>query len=104
MLTRRHMLYRVTLLGLAVGTVPLLKGCTNAVSACADPALLSVGEAHMRSTLEYVERTPNAAEQCNGCEFFRVSAGDCGQCEILNGAVSRLGSCNSWVRRGTGPS
>ncbi|MCZ6855148.1 MAG: high-potential iron-sulfur protein [Gammaproteobacteria bacterium] len=102
-LTRREVLHRASRyglkLGLTAGGVILLEGCTNAIPTCADPMLLNAGEAQMRRTLEYVERTANVSEQCDGCAFFRENDGDCGHCEILNGAVSRQGYCNSWAGR-----
>jgi hypothetical protein len=55
----------------------------------------------MRGTLEYAENTSNAAEQCDGCQFFstRGGEGDCGFCEILDGDVNRRGYCTSWAAR-----
>ena len=97
-LTRRQLLQQTTL-PLTAGALVILNGCTNTASACSDPGLQSAGEAQLRVTLGYVERAPESSKQCSGCQFFKAnSERDCGRCEILNGAVSRQGVCNSWAR------
>jgi hypothetical protein len=99
--TRRRLLRSAALLSLASLAGPALEGCRDSDALCADPELLSRGEEHMRRTLEYIERAPAGTQQCSGCQFFSARGeGDCGHCEILNGAVSRQGRCSSWAARG----
>jgi hypothetical protein len=102
LITRRQLITRSALLPLFA--VPLLNGCTEKSSVCVDTELLGVGEKQMRRTLEYVESTADATQQCDNCQFFRASgAGNCGECEILGGAVSRQGYCSSWAQTGENP-
>lgn len=96
MLDRRQLLRGTVSLAVVAVAAPLLQGCDGATTSCADPELLSTGEEHMRKTLEYVELASNPAEECSACEFFSGS-GDCGHCELLDGAVSARGYCTSWV-------
>ena len=99
--TRRQLLRSAASLPLAALAISTLEGCPGSGPRCADPELLSTGEKHMRGTLEYAENTSNAAEQCDGCQFFstRGGEGDCGFCEILDGDVNRRGYCTSWAAR-----
>ena len=102
LLTRRQWITRSALLPLFV--VPLLNGCTEKPSVCVDTELLGVGEKQMRKTLDYVEHTADTTQRCNNCQFFRASGvGDCGECEILGGAVSRQGYCTSWAQAKENP-
>ncbi len=111
-ITRRRLLGNAALLPLAISASPALEGCSNSGQACSDPDLLSTGETHLRSTLEYIERAPDSGMQCSSCQFFNAKAGadgrvgsqvetaggaSCGYCEILNGAVSSRGYCSSWA-------
>ncbi len=101
-ITRRRLLRSAALLPLAAISGPVLEGCSRSGPICADPEVLSTSEAQLRRTLGYAERAPDSAKQCRGCHFFRASGAsedDCGHCEILDGAVNRLGSCRSWAKR-----
>ena len=95
--TRRQLLQR----GGLIAAAPLLHACDTAVTAlCADPEFLSRGEEQMRKTLRYTERSDNAGQTCNSCQFFSAGADRlCGDCQILNGWVSEQGYCTSWALR-----
>ena len=98
-LTRRRLLRHCALAPLAA--LPVLHGCArdNAVQ-CADPALLSAGEAQMRKTRQYVEVTGVAQQRCDSCQFFSApDAQGCGHCEILDGPVNSSGYCESWAQQ-----
>lgn len=71
-----------------------------AFAACVDSDELSDTILEMRESLEYTDAAKNAAEVCRGCSFFKAdSAGGCGHCEVLRGAVSAAGHCVSWTKR-----
>lgn len=96
-LTRRQLLRH----GSVFAAMPALYGCDSAVTGlCSDPDLMSRGEEHMRKTLRYAERSDNAGQTCNNCQFFSAGADRlCGDCQILNGWVSEQGYCTSWALR-----
>jgi hypothetical protein len=102
-LSRRELLRRATWLPLVVLAFPNLEGCADSKPDCVDIELLSTSEVHLRKTLEYVDRGPDSNQQCGGCQFFTAAdpsdGGGCGHCKIVDGAVSRLGSCKSWSKR-----
>jgi len=101
LLSRRQLLGKTALLPLVAFAGPVFEGCADA-PACADPELMSTGEAHLRRTLAYVERSLDGSKECGGCEFFRAGSegqGECGRCQILDGAVNPRGSCSSWAER-----
>ena len=64
--------------------------------ACVDPDEMSEGEKSMRVSLSYVDKSPVAAESCQGCAFFEAGDAGCGACELLGGQVSSGGRCDSW--------
>lgn len=72
------------------------------VAQCADPDQLTDAEISLRTSVQYTERSRDAAQTCRGCAFFRASSGasECGTCEIVNGSVSSNGHCASWSAKG----
>ena len=95
-MTRRQLLQRGALL--PVVALPVLQGCGEASGLCADPDMLSRGEAQMRKTRDYAEISPFEQQNCASCQFFRsYEDGACGHCEILDGPVSEGGHCSSWA-------
>ena len=73
-ISRRGMIAGAVRMVPAVGLATL--GARSAfAAACADP------EDSLRSSLHYVEASPDAAKTCSVCAFFTPdSAGGCGQC------------------------
>lgn len=53
----------------------------------------------MRSSLQYVEVSQFGAERdCRNCEFWSADAGAaCGNCTLIEGAISPTGYCDSWA-------
>lgn len=95
-MTRRQLLRCGSLL--PVAALPLLQGCGGGAGRCVDPDMLSRGEQQMRKTREYTANSASAQENCASCQFFRRDkAGECGDCEILDGPVNARGYCNSWA-------
>ncbi len=99
-LSRRELLRGTILLPLVALAGPVIGGCSDSGPVCVDPELLSAGEEQMRETLEYVARASARSKRCGDCQFFAANGeDDCGECEILDGAVSRQGYCTSWAER-----
>jgi len=70
-------------------------------NACVDPHSLTDAEQSTRSSLGYVETSPNPQQTCGGCAFFHADAtASCGKCDMLSGGiVNSQGHCNSWSAR-----
>ena len=65
--------------------------------ACVAEDDLSPSESSMRRSLRYEEPSTDAAKICGGCAFYKSESGGCGKCQLLNGAVSVGGRCESWA-------
>lgn len=53
-----------------------------------------------RTSLEYVDKSPNAAKVCSGCQLFKPAAPDtCGACAVVKGPINPMGFCKSWVQK-----
>lgn len=99
---KRRELVSVSLRGLAgLAALPLVKACSSGPElVCSDPSTLSRGELNLRKSLNYVELGPEPENQCRQCAFYTgIEAGQCGQCQIFNGAVSPQGYCQSWAQK-----
>ena len=89
-ISRRGMLVGAAGLLPAVGLVAL-GARSAAAAACADPA------DSLRSSLQYVEASPDAQKTCGACGFFEPdAAGGCGNCKIFSGPANPKGRCDSW--------
>ncbi len=90
--------------GARISLAGLLLGATHAVIAadkvCVDPATLDGGAKSMRSSLNYVDASPDPAKACALCAFFQASGDGCGTCQLLNGPVNSKGHCDSWGPKG----
>ncbi len=102
----RKRISRRTLLdnGARISLAGLLLGATHAALAadksCVDPASLDGGAKSMRSSLNYVDTSPDPAKACSACAFFQTSVEGCGTCQLLNGPVNSKGHCDSWGPKG----
>ena len=68
---------------------------------CADPEAMSASEASMRSSLGYTPSSPDPAQNCAGCAYFKGGASECGACDLLGGSqVNASGRCDSWATSG----
>ena len=96
------MLSRRSLLNLAsIGSAAtLLVSCgSRSSTVCADPDDLTDAELTLRTSMNYVEASPIADQQCRQCAFFEAAdAGPCGTCSLLKGPVNSAGHCSSWSR------
>lgn len=103
-ITRRTVLRHGMHLSLGGASLLALAACgesTDRQAVCTEPGQLSDSESSMRTSLGYVDVSPNSGEACGGCEYFsgeRTSA-SCGSCQLLPGQVSSEGLCNSWITK-----
>jgi len=65
---------------------------------CTDTTGLSAADVELRArTLGYVDRSPNPAQTCSGCQQFKPGAeGACGRCVVVRGPVNPRGHCAKW--------
>ena len=100
--TRRRLLAEATKLALVLLPLGWGLGC-RAGDSCVDPDLLSTGQASLRSSFHFTERSPHGPEkECAGCNFFAAGSGGgvaCGSCQIFQGPVQARGYCDSWSPR-----
>jgi hypothetical protein len=76
-----------------------LAACGGGVD-CSMPPGLTDEQRAQRRTLAYVERSPNAQQRCELCNFFTSAGADaCGQCTLNLGPVNPQGYCSSFVVR-----
>jgi len=86
-----------------IGAVPtLLHGCTAKEFSCTDISGLSRKDLELRTSLEYVDRSPHEeTKNCSNCAFFVAgSKTECGACTLIQGPIHPLGYCNSWAAKG----
>lgn len=97
--SRRDALKRVSLTVLAAGAWGAL-GCGKKELTCTDTTGLSADEAQARTTLAYVDKTPEAAKNCANCLQYVPGAADaCGACKVLKGPVHPNGYCKVWAAK-----
>jgi hypothetical protein len=103
-LTRRVVLRNGLQISVGGAVSIALAGCGGAKDeqfSCVNPDDLSEGERSMRVSLNYKDKSPDAAQACKDCAFFTAdtAGGGCGACELLGGQVSDQGRCESWSER-----
>ena len=76
-------------------------GTATTQTVCADPEAMSSSEASMRSSLGYTPSSPDPAQNCAGCAYFKGGSAECGACDLLGGGqVNASGRCDSWATSG----
>jgi len=71
--------------------------CGDKGPLCSDPNKLTDDEIAIRTSMRYVEKSPEANKVCKGCAYFDGSSGSpCGTCRLLRGPVNPGGHCDSW--------
>jgi len=97
-LSRREMLRASALVGTA-GLLPAwLLGCGKKELSCMDTAGLAAPDVAMRTTLGYVDKSPEANKNCAGCALYNPGAADaCGSCKVLKGPIHPQGYCKSYA-------
>jgi hypothetical protein len=82
----------------SAASVVALSGCGAAPETCSDPNQLTDAQASIRRSMNYVEASGDAARRCQQCRYFEASsAGACGTCSFLGGAVNSAGHCDGWA-------
>ena len=114
--TKRDFLKRIALLGATtIGGSTLLAACggssdvdsdapsaapsAEASSACNDTTGLTETDLQMRTSVQYVAQTPEAAKNCANCLQYIVPAAKaaCGGCKLFKGPVTANGYCMVWA-------
>jgi hypothetical protein len=92
---------RLFLLGGSALTLLGAAGCSKEPSSCNDVSGLSADEAKVRTTLEYVDRSPDLTKTCEKCQQWIAPAesSSCGGCKVLKGPVHPKGHCKVFVAK-----
>ncbi len=126
-ISRRHFIQRMSLFGAAgIGASTLLAACggdqqadtpaetpadttaeapaeTPAETAegftCTDTSGLTEQELTMRTTLQYVDASPDREKACGLCALYvaAVAGQNCGTCTIIKGPIHPKGTCTSFA-------
>lgn len=66
---------------------------------CTDVSALSDGEKTARSTLQYVDKSPEADKRCELCNFYQASTDPaaCGGCQLVKGPIHPKGYCTAFA-------
>lgn len=101
LISRRKLLddgVRISLAGLLIGATGGAAAATDKV--CADPESLDSDAKSMRSSLNYVDASPDPGKTCSKCAFFEATADGCGTCQLLHGPVNSKGHCDGFGAEG----
>ncbi len=116
-MTREEFLQRLSMLCVgAVGASTILTACGKKEEAetgaaeeakvaadepdpCADLTGLTDAEVEMRTTFEYVAKSPYPEKLCDNCQFWLEpeEGAFCGGCQIIKGPMHPKGYCKQWV-------
>ncbi len=97
------MIGRRYLLKGAVASLLSAAGCSKKVPAsCVDAPGLAPEAAQIRSTLGYVEPSPDPEKRCDSCRQYVAprDEGSCGSCNVLKGPIHPSGTCKVYGARG----
>ncbi|MEA3300888.1 MAG: high-potential iron-sulfur protein [Pseudomonadota bacterium] len=97
-LSRRGFLSGMARVAVA-GSAVLLASCGRDGNAIACVENLASGEASLRRSFNYSDKSPVADKSCGNCVFFEAGEGGCGHCRIFTGPASLGGYCDSWSKR-----
>jgi ABC-type transport system involved in cytochrome bd biosynthesis fused ATPase/permease subunit len=105
----KHDLSRRGFLGVcgagAAGLTLLISGCRKGGGGgsltCTDVSGLSAAEKQARTSLKYVDKSPQAGKNCANCQLYKApaKAGTCGTCTVIKGSINPAGYCNSWAKK-----
>lgn len=100
MKSRREFLKQLALASALGGVVVACKS-QPALLDCTDVSTMSDADKLLRTTLKYVDKSPDPAKICSGCNFFQQPAMTtvCGGCTLLKGPINPGGNCTSWVQK-----
>lgn len=96
--SRRKLLERS--LQIPLGGLLLAAAATSVAQAadkvCVDMEHLDSGAKSIRESLNYTNKSPDAAKTCAACGFFEAKGDGCGNCMIFTGPAAATGHCDSW--------
>jgi hypothetical protein len=101
--SRRQILQESAAFGvLALGGVACSKQQPPPLS-CTDATGLSAAEMMVRTSLGYVDRSPDEKKDCKACAQFvpAQAAATCGTCRVVKGPINPEGYCKSFVAKAT---
>ncbi len=102
--TRRDLLKKSAALGALAFGAGVAVACDHKPKEphCSDVSALTPDEATARTTLEYVEKSPDPQKYCDNCQQFVVPAEGkaCGTCKVVKGPINPKGHCKSWLAKG----
>jgi hypothetical protein len=92
---------RLFLLGGSALTLLGAAGCSKGPSSCNDVSGLNAEDAKVRTTLEYVDRTPDPSKPCDKCQQWipPAEADACGGCKVIKGPIHPKGHCKVFVAK-----
>jgi len=69
---------------------------------CNDVSGLTEQEKATRTSLKYVEKSPEANKNCANCSLYQQpKAGEyCGGCSVMKGPINPKGYCTAWAPKG----
>lgn len=68
---------------------------------CMSTEGLEPAQIKVRESLQYVDKTPKADQDCANCIHFKPDAnGGCGGCAVVPGPIHPKGWCTAWVAQG----
>lgn len=120
-LTRRELIGKAAVAGVAIGLGGLIIGCESekkpaaaptppkadkkpaapakpAGNACDDVSKLTDAEKSGRTGLKYTSVTPKPDQDCANCNFYK-DASPCGTCTLIKGPIAAKGWCSAWVKK-----
>ena len=102
--SRRDFLARFAAAGAVVSASSVLAACggggaPTTAAACEGYASVAPEALQIRQTFQYVDQTPNAAQNCANCASYIAPAGEgaCGGCKLFAGPVVANGYCTGWA-------
>ena len=101
LITRRELLKRAYAFGAAVAGVSVLSACGGEEAGGGLDCSAAEGQAQtMRTSLQYVEASTTADQNCINCNFFQgANATACGNSSLNLGNVNPNGWCSSWAAK-----
>jgi hypothetical protein len=100
-LSRRDLLQQSAVFGafVALGAA----ACNKPALTCVDTTGLSPADLQVRTTLAYVDSSPDPAKVCSGCQQFlpAPAAGSCAACKVVKGPINPSGNCKSFLAKPT---
>lgn len=68
---------------------------------CAGQENLSADDKMLRTTLKYVDKSPQSDRTCDNCKLYTLPKNNdaCGGCPVVPGPIHPKGYCTAWLHR-----